>query len=77
MSEPNYLRQHGAFADLTPDERWNWFQAAAAEAKGEGITWARYSVDDNENPTRALVEGWKVQPDDQGPIRWQMTEAKP
>ena len=74
-TEPDYLRQHGAFAELSSDERWNWFQTAAKEAKAEGITWARYSVDSSEAPTMALVEGWKVRPDDEGPIRWQMAQS--
>lgn len=74
--EPEYLRQHGGFSELTPDERWAWFDSCAVEARAEGATFFRASVDNAENPTMALVEGWKKQPRDQGPIRWQMTLAE-
>lgn len=73
MSEPEYIAQT-AEPDNIADLR-SWFDNRSEEAKAEGITFARYSVDDNEKPTLALIEGWKTPPKDQGPIRWQMMAA--
>lgn len=70
MAEPEYIRQHDDFDSLGADERWAWFQSVHAEAKAEGMTFARHTVDDARHPTRALVECWREQPEDQGPIRW-------
>lgn len=74
-AEPDFLRQTAEFAGKTPDERSVWFAACAEEGRALGMTWGRYSVDDAKNPTMGLVEGWKVRPADEGPIRWQMTLA--
>ena len=76
MSEPQYIRQHGSFASLTPDERRAWFQEAINEAGSERCTFVRASVDDAETPTMALLEGWAVQPADQGAPRWQLTASQ-
>ena len=66
--EPDYVVQ-----TAEPDHMANlqaWFEARVAEAKAEGITFARYSVDSAKQPTMALIEGWKCQPRDQGEQRW-------
>jgi hypothetical protein len=72
---PDFLRQHGCFGDLEPEERQAWVQEAAGAARGAGMTWMRASVDNADHPTMALFEGWKVRPDDEGPPHWQMTQA--
>ena len=71
--EPEYLAQTADFADRTPDERRQWFQMRAGDAHRKGMTWLRFTVDHADNPTMALVEGWIVQPEDDGEPRWQMT----
>lgn len=73
MTKPEYLRQTAE--RMTTAERRQWFQTCNDEAKDEGITWMRFSVDDANNPKIALVEGWNVQPEEEGPIRFQLTYA--
>lgn len=73
--EPDYIAQTAEPEHLTPDGFWAWRRRCAEEAMAMGCTHGRYSVDDSAKPTMALVEGWKVRPDDEGPIRWQMTSA--
>jgi hypothetical protein len=73
MSEPFYIRQT---ADLkTPDEAREWLREAIAEARSEGATFFRASY----HPEIAhlhLVEGWTVQPEDQGEVRWALTYSQ-
>ena len=69
--EPGYIRQT-AEAEHMADVP-GWFRTVADEAKAEGFTFARFSVDDNNSPTRAIVECWIKQPKDQGEIRWALT----
>ena len=73
--EPDYLRQTAEFGDLSQLERDAWWLECLEEAKARGCTFMRRSIDDVDNPTMALVEAWRVQPNDQGAIRWQMTHA--
>lgn len=77
MSEPDYLRQTGEWAGMSDDERDAWWRSTFEEARAEGCTFMRRSLDSFENPTMALCEAWIAQPADQGPIRWQLEEAKP
>lgn len=76
MSEPFYVRQNGEFSNLTPGQRRSWFKGVAQEAKEEGATICRASVDDENQPTMGLVEGWKEHPKEQGPIRWALMANK-
>ena len=69
--EPVYIAQTAE--PMSRDERRAWFQARGDDAREKGATWLRFSVDDAEKPTMALVEGWLKRPDDEGPQRWQMT----
>ena len=43
-----------------------------AEARAGGSTHIRMSVDNADNPTMALLEGWIDRPADEGEPRWQM-----
>lgn len=74
--EPFYIRQHGAFAELTEKERHAWFKNADMEATMQGAHWLRYSLDNPRAPTMALVEGWELRPVNEGAIRWQLTLSK-
>lgn len=71
--EPDYIAQTAA--RLSPRERMQWFSDRADEARERGCGWLRFSVDDAGEPTRALVEGWNAQPDEEGEPRWQLVEA--
>ena len=73
--EPFYVVQHSEAAKLSGEGLLEWFRECAVEARKEGAVLLRYSVDDAEAPTMALVEGWRKRPSDQGPIRWQLTLA--
>lgn len=67
--EPIYVRQTG---DVTSaSEATKWFSEAANEARAEGATWFRASVD--ETLRLLLLEGWRVRPLDQGEPRWALT----
>ena len=70
MTEPGYIRQTAHSKDF-----YVWFVVCRREAEADGFTWFRFSINDTYNPTMALVEGWKEKPDDEGPIRWQLTET--
>ena len=70
MREPGYVRQSADSKDI-----YEWFRACRKEAEADGFTWFRFSIRNLSNPTMGLVEGWKEQPDEQGPIRWQLTET--
>lgn len=73
-TEPFYIKQHGSFGSLTPQERREWFASCAKEASEEGGKLKRFSVDDADNPTMGLVESWEEKwVDDQGEPRWQLT----
>lgn len=74
--EPFYIRQHGAFHELTPDERGRWFHDAVQEARKEGAQEVRMSVDDADNARMALVEAWKHKEANQGELRWQLQRTK-
>lgn len=65
-----YVRQT---ADIHPEDIRMWFAMCSDEAREEGATFCRFSVDDHENPKAAIVEGWKKEPKDQGDIRWALT----
>ncbi len=73
MSEdPVFIAQTAEPEHLAPDALRAWFKECSKEANAKGATFFRYSVDNENSPTRALVEGWEVAPDEQGNIRWQV-----
>ena len=72
MTDPDYLAQHGDFGSLDREERMAWWRSRGAEARAGGITHIRMSVDNADNPTMALLEGWIERPADEGEPRWQM-----
>lgn len=74
LEEPDYIRQTGEV--MTPEEAHEWFQCAAAEARANGITHARFSYHPTIEHLR-IVEGWKTRPVDEGEIRWALTSEAP
>jgi hypothetical protein len=67
---PCYIRQSGD--TMTDEEGFEWFQAAGAEARQKGCTFARFSYHPD-IPNLRIVEGWIARPTDQGDIRWALT----
>ena len=57
---PDFAAQNGE--PMTGKERQKWFQARAAEMKDQGATWLQMAVDDADNPTITLIEGWRQRP---------------
>ena len=57
---PDFIAQNGE--PMTVEERRAWFDTRAEEMRAEGATWLQFAVDDADNPTVALVEGWRQQP---------------
>lgn len=70
-AEPEYIRQTVVGAI---EQRMDWFEAAAREAREEGMTFFRYSYHPD-NPCLLLIEGWRGRPKDQGDIRWQLVPS--
>lgn len=68
MSEPEYIRQFS----LTELQRNTHFvrEVLIPDATAQGINFARLSW--REDLNIGLYEGWKVQPQDQGEIRWML-----
>lgn len=75
-TEPDYIAQTAEPEHLTPDGLQAWWRETFDEAEAIGCTFLRRSIDNVDSPTMALCEAWKVQPSDQGPIRWQLTDAR-
>lgn len=59
---------------MTEWEGRAWFKARWSEMHQRGATWARFSVDNADNPTIRLCEGWRVRPDREPP-QFFMTEG--
>ncbi|MES2667920.1 MAG: hypothetical protein V4712_17685 [Pseudomonadota bacterium] len=66
--EPRYIRQLAKWPGMTGEDAFAWFREAQADAHAEGCTFFRYSVDDADRVL--LIEGWEVQPEDQGAPRF-------
>lgn len=71
--EPEFLAQTAE--PMTGVERQAWFRARAVEANERGLYWARYSVDDADDPKITLIECWRECPDDHGEPRFQLVHA--
>lgn len=73
--EPDYIAQTGE--PMTQSEGQDWLRARAQEAHSSvGATFFRCSLNTKFDPPLWLVEGWKVQPRDQGPMRWQLAASE-
>lgn len=70
--EPDFIAQTSEVQDV--DERSQWFIKMADEFSGKGATCGRCSSHPD-NEFLCLVEGWIVQPEDQGPVRWNLTQT--
>lgn len=68
MSKPEYIRQF-SLSELEDNPRFV-DEVIIPDATAQGVTFARLSWRDDLNI--ALYEGWKVQPLDQGEIRWML-----
>ena len=69
IEEPSYIAQCGDPMDAK--QRFAWFQQRTHEATAAGCTWIRQGVHPDDDDL-LLVEGWAVQPSDEGEPRWQM-----
>ena len=73
MSEPFYIRQTAE--PMTQDQRRDWFQTCAQEAKAEGAQHARFTIHPA-FPSLCLVEAWKERVvADEGEPRWAIRSA--
>lgn len=61
--KPDFSRQSAE--PMTADERKEWFIEAGQAMHKDGAIWFQYSVDDADNPTIALIEGWERRPETQ------------
>lgn len=48
---------------MNAEQARQWFSDAAASLRGQGADTVRYAVNDADNPTIFLVEGWRQCPD--------------
>lgn len=49
----------------------DWISESARELEAEGMTFFRSSYNETKDGFTMWVEGWRVQPDDQGSPPWQ------
>ena len=69
MTEPTYIRQTFEPEHVANDPASSaWIQGCVSEAKKEGCTFPRVTVD--EGGRGILFEAWIARPDEQGPARW-------
>jgi len=67
-ASPDFVAQNGEI--LTGGEAFRWFQARAAGFSEKGATWLRMTVDDADNPTLRLIEGWLIRPHPEPPAHF-------
>lgn len=48
---------------MNGEQARQWFSDAGASLRSQGADTVRYAVDDVDNPTMFLVEGWSKRPD--------------